>query len=163
MDNSFSSGSKEDQFSVLEIDGIMLAFLKDEILSIEDLSKLSDLKYTEQMSAILKYAGTDLPVYTLNRDLMFKQKQANENRTCVVIKHPDAVESFALLCKTVNQLTIEESANVVPMPSIMKQNDSPLIALAKWGEQLLLISSARAMKSFISFHEMAPRLEVKNV
>ena len=163
MDNLLNTESTQDQFAVLEIDGIVLAFLKDEILSIEDLSKLSDQKYTEQVSASIKYAGADLPAYTLNKDFLFKQRQDSENRICVVIKHPVMTESFALLCKSVKKFTIDDLTNLVPLPSLMKQKDTPLTAMTKQGDTLLFMSSASAMKSFISYHEMSPRLERENV
>lgn len=150
MDNAPHTDSKASQLALLEFDDVILGIPQEQVLTIESLKQINSLQSTDKSSGTLPIGSTELPVYTLNRDFKLMNQPATHNRFCIAIKHPDGKESFALTCDSVNQYFIEQQTAISAMPALMQNPDSPVFALIKMEDKLVLMSRAESMRLYIN-------------
>lgn len=88
--------------------------------------------------------GRIWPVYVLSADLAPQLEMPEDYKTAVLLQNGD--RAFGLLCRQVH--LIENSRLVLhELPACMKTPHTPSLAL--YGEALLMVSSAKALGSFL--------------
>lgn len=155
MDNTLNDTLEENNLTLLEFDNVILGFPHIQVLTIESLSQINALRSTDKSSGTLSYDAAELPVYTLNHELKLMDQAATDNRLCIAIKHPDENQYFALMCDAVNKYIVEDGLNIVAMPPLMQNPDSPVTGLVKKNNTLVLKTSAESMRSYINSQEDA--------
>jgi hypothetical protein len=150
MDSLGHSDRGIHHLALLRVEDIVLSFPQAEVLSIESLAQMDTAQLMPKSSGTLLYRSSELPVFTLNRDLALMVQAASGNRFCVAIKHPDTAQYFALTCDAVNQHSVEDETKSSDIPAVMQSPGSPITRLLKIDNKLVLMSSAEAMRSYIN-------------
>lgn len=154
MDKAPQPALDVNQLALLEFDDVILGLPQAQVLSIESLKQINTMRSTDISSGTLSFSSSDLPVYTLNRDLTLLDQPAIDNRFCIAVKHPDADEYFALTCDSVNQYIIGDKTAISGIPPLMHNPDSPVIGFIEMENRLVLMSSAELMRSYINSNEV---------
>lgn len=90
----------------------------------------------------LKQSGNVWPLYAFSEDLNLLPAWLESYRIAILMKNVHPV--YGLLCEQV--YTIEQdSISIHPVPPSMVTMDSPLLALALYGEEVRCISSAKEL------------------
>lgn len=155
MDNTLVASAENQLLTLLYFDGIILAFPQNQILSIENLEQIQIDSSQAKINSTgtLIFGESDLPVYTLDKNLNLEQHITENNSLCIVINHPAKKESFALTCDSVKQNVNKENSVINPIPPLMYNPDSPLSGLLNMDDSLVLICSEEKMYNYINEQE----------
>lgn len=160
MDNTLLQALEADQLALLEFDNIILGFPQKQVLTIESLSNIKSQCNTERSSGTVSFGDAELPVYTFNHDLRLLNEPTSNNRFCIAIKHDDESESFAIMCDAVSQYAVDDKKNIMAIPPLMHNSDSPVIGLMKKDDTLALLSSGESMREYIDLKEFDVQAEI---
>jgi len=138
------------QLTLLEFDNITIGFPQNNILSIESLNEINKTPNTENSSGTLMYSNSELPIYTLDKNLTVQTQITDNNRFCIAFKHPESSLSFALMCDAVEQYQLDVEAITTEIPAIMRNSKNPITKLVKDDNLLILLSTAELIRDCIN-------------
>lgn len=131
-----------EHFAVLSFDGLQLLIPQNDIYSLEPIADITPSVADNGSLGQLKQGSQVWSLYALSSDLTVLTSRPDNYRIVILMKNIQP--AFGLLCEQVN--TIESNQiRIHPMPPAMNCKDSPLLALALTGEEVLTISSASAL------------------
>lgn len=145
-----ASSLSAQQLTLLEFDKITVGFPQNNILSIESLNEINKTENAESSSGTLMYSNSELPIYTLDKNLKLQTQIMDNNRFCIAFKHPESSLSFALMCDAVEQYQLDEDAVTSDIPTIMRNPKNPLTKLVKDNNSLILLSTAELIRDCIN-------------
>jgi hypothetical protein len=144
---------QERHYTLLSIGSHALLLPQSEI---RILAPVQDIKIvgqgTSRVIGWLPFAGRHWPVYCLDETLHPLPHLPSGQRICTLIKLNTSY--FGLVCTHV--APVQGSAlRIWPVPTAMAKPDSPLRGLSRYGEQVVLLSTAAALAVLLGVSDAA--------
>jgi hypothetical protein len=134
---------RADHFAHLVLEGIQLLIPQGDVQALEPAADLRPPAAGHAGSVgRFELEGRTWPAYALSMDLLPLPERPESYRVAVLLRHGPQV--YGVLCR---QVALLERGRIAlhPVPACMNRPASPLLALALCGEEVLCVSSARAL------------------
>lgn len=136
--------SNIDYFADIAFAGTHLLLPQSDIYSLEPSVDMTVLNEQHSVGQ-LPQQGILWSLYALSAELDVLTKNPSAYHIAVLLKN--TMPASGVLCEQISTITSHE-LNIQPVPTAMYQQNSPILALAIYGEQLRYISTAAALSHF---------------
>lgn len=134
-------------FAHLVFAGLSLLIPQGDIYSLEPAIDMRPSTANNGSVGQFKQSGMEWSLYALSADLTLLEHCPESYRIAILMKNVQPI--YGLLCEQVNTVTRNE-ISIYPIPAAMYSEDSPLLALALYDNEVRYISSALALGRLFS-------------
>ena len=135
---------------VLNLNGTRLALPQSEVVSVEVSVDMQRRQGMDYVAGIIVYDGVEWPVYTFSSTLELLPELSPQHIFCLCVRSQNGQAVFALACNSAEILHIEADDALQPVPDSMLSDASPLRYLMKQNEQVVLMTEATALHSYLN-------------
>ena len=136
--------------SILAFDSVQLAFPVDEVLGVQPLSLIEPNPEAPLALGSITQGGRRWPVFGFSADFKLLSGLLAQHSYCVCLSADGAETGLALVCDTVNGVSLASGAAAPSLPVCLRAIDSPLRHWYQFGSLLVPISSAPALARYIT-------------
>jgi len=139
--------------SLVQLDNIYLAISVDDTLMIGQSSEVKVSKKADKKIGDFDYAGTDLPAYYLNDQLLPSQESIllEQSQFCIGLRTSEEADYFVLLCKSFEQVDLaEKNHNIRELPEFMCNEKMLAQGLLEYQNLVYLVTSADKVIDYIT-------------
>jgi len=131
-----------ERFATLGFAGLQLLIPQSDIYSLEPAVDITPDTETIGSVGQLEQSGEVWSLYALSADLDLLKTCPDNYRIAILLKN--VTPQYGLLCEQVNTIS-RDQISIHPIPPVMHCKNSPLLALALYGDEVRYISSASAL------------------
>ena len=135
--------------SVLAFDGARLAFPLGEVLGVQRSSQIEAEQDNPLALGGIVHAGRRWPVFALDGGFNRITMLPAERPYCVCVSADGGETGLALMCDTVNGVSLEAQRPPPVLPECLRAPHSPLRQWYRLGEQIVPITSAPALADYL--------------
>ena len=139
--------------SLIQLDNIYLAVSGGDTLMIGQSSEVKVLKKGGKKVGSFDYAGTELPAYCLNDQLLPSQDNSllEQSQFCIGLKTSQEADYFVLLCQSFEQVDLaEKSHNMRELPVFMCNENMLAQGMLEYRNIVYLVTSADKVIDYIA-------------
>jgi hypothetical protein len=140
--NSIHTAEWPEHFAVLGFAGLQLLIPQSDIYSLEPAVDMTPCLEPIGSVGQIKQGAEVWSLYALSSDLSLLNSCPDSYRIAILLKNVKPV--YGLLCEQVDTVT-REQISIHSIPPVMHDKNSPLLALALYGEEVQYISSVTAL------------------
>jgi hypothetical protein len=147
--NQMQAIESSDYFANLTFAGLQLLIPQSDIYSLEPTVDMTSC--LDAIGAVGQLQqGTEVwPLYALSSDLNLLDSCPDSYRIAVLLKNIKPV--YGLVCEQIDTLA-RSQMSIHPIPRAMHNPESPLLALALYGEEIRYISTASALTRLFPYY-----------
>ena len=134
-------------FIVLVFDGLPLLIPQSDVYSLEPTVDIISTASHNGSVGQLEQSGNMWSLYALSSELNLLNSCPETYHIALLMKNVQP--AFGLLCEQVDTID-RNQISIHPVPSAMKTENSPLLALALYGNEVRYISSASALSHLLT-------------
>jgi hypothetical protein len=135
--------------SVLTFGKARLAFPLEEVLAVQPKSLIESACEVPLAIGSLIQSGRRWPVFGLEENFKLSTSLSAQRTYCICLSADDAETGLALVCDTVNGVSLADSVIPPPLPDCMRFAHSPLRHWYRLDEVLLPVSNVLALAGYI--------------
>jgi hypothetical protein len=135
------------RFINLVFDGLPLLIPQNDIYSLEPTVDMTSTATDNGSVGQLKQSGHVWSLYALSSELSLLNSCPETYHIAILMKNVQP--AFGLLCEQVDTID-RNQISIHPVPPAMKTENSPLLALALYGDEVRYISSASALSHLLT-------------
>jgi hypothetical protein len=147
--NQMQAIESSDYFANLTFAGLQLLIPQSDIYSLEPTVDMTPCLDAIGAAGQLQQDAEVWSLYALSSDLNLLDSCPDSYRIAVLLKNIKPV--FGLLCEQIDTLA-RNQISIHPIPEAMHNPESPLLALALYGEEIRYISSASALTRLFPYY-----------
>jgi len=137
------------QLTIMTFDGVRLAVPLRDATTIERTAQLQpEITAGHAIGCILSRQQR-YPVYALSRRLEVLPALPKQRLLCVCLGSDSSTPHLAIACDSVTALRLDSATAIQPLPACMQYTGTPLWGLCRVAQQLVLVSSADALATYL--------------
>jgi len=142
------SDNTKQSAAILSIGGLKLIFPQSDIISVDVVADaISTENSNPLIAAVLNKPEGELPVYAFSGELQLQSSLTDESRFCVCIKRHDVY--YSLACDGVEVIQLDSNIMQELMPFIMKTDNSPVLKLMLYKQDVVLVVDALSVNKYL--------------